>query len=38
VGQLDCLEVEFGFSSCLGAGLGANRAAAIPEFDVPAND
>jgi hypothetical protein len=29
VGQLDCLEVEFGFSSCLGAGLGANRAAAI---------
>jgi hypothetical protein len=37
VGQLDRLELEFGFSSCLGAGLRANRAARHPEFDVSAN-
>jgi hypothetical protein len=29
VGQLHRLDVEFGFSSCFGAGLRANRAAAI---------
>jgi hypothetical protein len=37
VGQLDRLEVEFGFFELLGRGIACRSCGRHPEFDVPAN-